>query len=73
MEIFSTVKMENLMFLIFLLKPLIEPHRRGGSNEYPQSLFWIKSKKDEYTYTPVNPSIYKSGVQCGILFMDMFS
>ena len=57
MEIFSTVKMENLMFLIFLLKPLIEPHHRGGSNEYPQSLFWIKSKKNEHT--PVNPSIYQ--------------
>ena len=23
----------------------LEPHRRGGSNEYPQSMFWIIKKK----------------------------
>ena len=23
----------------------LEPPRRGGSNEYPQSMFWIKNKK----------------------------
>ena len=23
----------------------LEPPRRGGSNEYPQSMFWNKSKK----------------------------
>ena len=28
--------------------------RWGGSNEYPQSLFWIKNKNNRYT--PVNPS-----------------
>ena len=27
---------------------------RGGSNEYPQSMFWSKNKKIKYT--PVNPS-----------------
>ena len=26
----------------------------GGSNEYPQSMFWSKNKK--YRYTPANPS-----------------
>ena len=32
----------------------LEPPRRGGgSNEYPQSMFWIKNKKN--IYTPVNP------------------
>ena len=35
-------------FLIFDQK-----HRdcgyRGGSNEYPQSMFWSKSKKNSYT------------------------
>ena len=50
----------------------IEPPRRGGSNEYPQSMFWIKDNKNRYT--PVNPIfLYKGGVQGGILFMDMFS
>ena len=39
----------------------LEPPRRVGSNEYPQSMFWAEIRKT--TYTPVNPSfIYKSGV-----------
>ena len=33
---------------------LLEPPRRGGSNEYPQSMFWAEIRK--ITYTPVNPS-----------------
>ena len=38
-----------------------EPAQRGGSNEYPQSMFWSKIRKK---YTPVNPILqYKSGVQ----------
>ena len=32
----------------------LEPPRRGGSNEYPQSMFLSRSKK--IIYTPVNPS-----------------
>ena len=32
----------------------LEPPRRGGSNEYPQSMFWSKTKKNRYT--PENPS-----------------
>ena len=35
----------------------IEPPRRGGSNEYPQSMFWSKSKKNRYT--PAYPSFAK--------------
>ena len=31
-----------------------EPPRRGGSNEYPQSMFWAELRK--IMYTPVNPS-----------------
>ena len=31
----------------------LEPPRRGGSNEYPQSMFWSKNKKNRYT--PVYP------------------
>ena len=32
----------------------LEPPRRGGSNEHPQSMqFWIKTR--ENMYTPVNP------------------
>ena len=33
----------------------LEPPRRGGSNEYPQSMFWACRKK-KIMYTPVNPS-----------------
>ena len=32
----------------------LEPPRRGGSNEYPQSMFWAEIGK--IMYTPVNPS-----------------
>ena len=32
----------------------LEPPRRGGSNEYPQSMFLSRNKK--VMYTPVNPS-----------------
>ena len=32
----------------------LEPPQGGGSNEYPQSMFWSKNKKKKYT--PVNPS-----------------
>ena len=41
----------------------LEPPQRGSSNEYPQSMFWIKNR-----YTPANPSfsICKSGVFEGI-------
>ena len=32
----------------------LEPPRRGGSNEYPQSMFYAETRK--IMYTPVNPS-----------------
>ena len=28
----------------------LEPPRRGGSNEFPQSMFWSKNKKNRYTF-----------------------
>ena len=28
----------------------LEPPHRGGSNEYPQSMFWSKNKKNMYTH-----------------------
>ena len=33
---------------------LLEPPRWGGSNEYPQSMFWAEIRK--IMYTPVKPS-----------------
>ena len=32
----------------------LEPPPRGGSNEYPQSMFWSENKKN--MYTRVNPT-----------------
>ena len=58
-EIFKVVKNENFqqkkidIFLIFAQNIdcgyKLEPPRRGGSNEYPQSMFWSKNKKNRYT------------------------
>ena len=35
----------------------LEPPRQGGSNEYPQSMFWAEIRK--IMYTPINPSFTK--------------
>ena len=61
---FLTLKTENFqlknfdIFLIFAQNIdcgyTLEPPRRGGSNEYPQSMFWSKNKKNRYT--PAYPS-----------------
>ena len=63
---FSSLKIENFqlknfdIFLIFAQNIdcgyTLEPPRRGGSNEYPQSMFWSKNKK--IRNTPANPSMY---------------
>ena len=63
-EIFKVVKNENFhkkIFAIFLIFAqnidcgyTLEPPRRGDSNEYPQSMFWSKNKKNRYT--PVSPT-----------------
>ena len=63
-EIFQVVKNENVQwkftytFLIFAQNIdcgyTLEPPRQGGSNEYPQSMFWFKNKKNKYT--PAYPS-----------------
>ena len=63
-EIFEVVKNENFQlknFVIFLIFAqnidcgyTLEPPRRGGSKEYPQSMFWSKNKKNRYT--PAYPS-----------------
>ena len=47
---FHIVKLGYTLFLLFLLKNIdcgysLEPPRRGGSNEYPQSLFLEEIRK----------------------------
>ena len=48
----------SIIFLIFAQNIdwgyTLEPPQRGGSNEYPQSMFWSKNKKNMYTL--VNPT-----------------
>ena len=57
-----TPKNENfqikiLIFLIFLLKiEIVGTPRRGGSNEYPQSMFLSRNKK--YNVYPCKPQFY---------------
>ena len=58
-EIFITLKIENFQRKIVDIFAqnidcgyTLESPRRGGSNEYPQSMFWKKNR-----YTPVNPSL----------------
>ena len=63
-EIFLALKIENFQLKKFDIilsfaqnidcGYTLEPPRRGGSNEYPQSMFWSKNKKNRYT--PANPS-----------------
>ena len=71
-EVFKVVKNEHFpkkiydIFLFFFFAQNIdcgytlEPPRRGGSNEYPQSMFWSKNRKISIPlHTPV--LLYKSG------------
>ena len=50
----------------------LEPPLRGGSNEYPQSIFVSRNKK--IIYTPVNPSftIWKWGLRGSTLYRHVF-
>ena len=39
---------------------MLEMPRQGGSNEYPQCMFWSKNKESRYTPTKfANPSFSK--------------
>ena len=74
MKIFS-----RNIFLIFLnfaqnidCGYTLEPPRRGGSNEYPQSMFWSKNKKNRYTIAYPSFAIQKWGLG-GKHYTDMFS
>ena len=61
---FLALKIENFQLKIFDIFNILaqnihcgytlELPRRGGSNEYPQCMFWIKNNKNRYA--PANPS-----------------
>ena len=36
----------------------LEPPQRGGSNEYPQSMFWSKNKKNMYRVSKKNDASF---------------
>ena len=49
---------KSLIFFLYFAQNLdcgypLEPPQRGGSNEYPQYMFWSKNKKNRYS--PANP------------------
>ena len=58
----ESFQIKILIFFIFLFKKNIdcgyslEPPRRGGSNEYPQSMFLSKNKK--HNVYPCKPKFY---------------
>ena len=59
-------------FYIYILKTLIMGTRRGGYNEYSQSMYWIKNKENRHY--PCKPQFYRIKVGydgVGIHFTDM--
>ena len=68
----ETFRMKNFDTFEFFAQNIdcgytLEPHRRGGSNEYPRSMFWINNKKNRYTpiqhsYTVYNIKVGYNGV-----------
>ena len=61
---------EKNIFLIFAQNIdrgyTLEPPQGGGSNEYPQSMFWSKNKKNVY---PCKPQFYYIKVGCKGVFV----
>ena len=62
-DILSCKTMKETFFYVFLIFAqnidggyTLEPPQRGGSNEYPQSMFCSKNNKNRYT--PANPSFF---------------
>ena len=71
MQICRKFHLQKLIFFFFQIKTsdifhisaqkidcgyLLEPPQRGGSNEYPQSMFLSKNKKNNVY--PCNPQVY---------------
>ena len=76
LQYFTAVKMiifRLLLFFFFFFAQNIdcgytlEPPQRGGSNEYPQSMFWSK-KKEKYVY-PSKPHFFYIKVGCKGVFI----
>ena len=64
------------LFFLFLLQNIdcgysLEPHRRGGSNLYPQSMFWSKNKKKYQNFSVENFQFLKLKNLC-LLYGQVF-
>ena len=55
-EKISALKIENLIEKMWLILICLLIDCRGGSNEYPQSMFWNKNKNNRYT--PLKPQFF---------------
>ena len=69
----KNVNFQMIIFNIFLIFAqnincgyTLEPPQLGGSNEYPQSMFWSKIKKKVY---PCKPQFYYIKVGCKGVFV----
>ena len=65
------------LFFLFLLQNIdcgysLEPPRRGGSNEYPQSKFWSKKKGKISQFFSQKFSIFKAQ-KISVYCMGVFS
>ena len=49
----------------------LEPPRPGGSNEYPQSMFWSKNKKNRYTHANPSFTIYSLHGHVFLMFVTI--
>ena len=62
-----------IIFFLFLLKSIdcgysLEPPHRGGSNEYPQSMFFKQNKKNNVY--PCKPQLYY--IQVGLMGSKLY-
>ena len=46
--------------------------RRGGSNEYPQSMFWTKNKKNRHTPANLSVTVEKWGIRGYTFYGSVF-
>ena len=72
----KTFRWKILVVFIFVLKTgcvyLLEPPRRGGSNEYPQSMFLNRNKKNNLYSCKLQFYYYKWGLRGSKLYRHVF-
>ena len=71
-------KKKNLIFFYISAQNIdsgysLEPPRRGGSNEYPQSMFWTEIRKNNIYFCKPQFYYIKVGFKGGQTYIGMFS